>query len=66
MRCVICDTATNVVDTRKYNDPVQGFDFVSRKRLCKCCNQKFVTIEVAERTWIEILNQSSVDDSNEQ
>jgi len=66
MRCVACDSATNITDSRKYNDPTQGFDFVSRKRVCKACVYKFVTIEVTEETWIGILNRSGETDRNEQ
>ena len=66
MRCVTCDSPTNIIDSRKYNDPTAGFDFVSRKRGCKSCGHKFVTIEVTEETWIGILNQSGEVDSNEQ
>lgn len=66
VRCPQCDSATNIVDSRKYHDPKELFDFVSRRRLCKSCNQKFITIEVTEDTWINILNQSTGTNRNEQ
>ena len=66
MRCVTCDSATNIIDSRKYNDPKAQFDFVSRKRVCKSCGHKFVTIEITEDTWIDIFYQNGETDSNEQ
>jgi transcriptional regulator NrdR family protein len=66
MRCVTCDSPTNIIDSRKYHDPKENFDFVNRRRLCKSCGHKFTTIEVTEDTWINILNQSGEVDSNEQ
>jgi len=66
MRCVTCDSPTNIIDSRKYHDPNSNFDFVNRRRLCKSCGYKFVTIEITEDTWINILNQPGEVNSNEQ
>ena len=57
MRCVKCNSNTSIIDSRKYHDSDKDFDFVNRQRLCKPCNHKFLTIEVSEETWVNVLNQ---------
>lgn len=51
MWCPTCDSNTQVVDSRKYRDSSDTFDFVQRLRVCKSCKQKTTTIEVQQSIW---------------
>jgi transcriptional regulator NrdR family protein len=51
MWCPTCDSSTQIVDSRKYRDSSDTFDFVKRLRVCKNCKEKTVTIEVAQSIW---------------
>ena len=51
MWCPTCDKPTQVIDTRKYRDITNTFDFVQRQRVCKECAHKFVSIEIPQDTW---------------
>jgi len=51
MWCPHCDKPTQVIDTRKYQDVSQTFDFVRRQRICRECNHKFVSIEISQEVW---------------
>lgn len=60
MRCIKCQSNTNIIDSRKYYDAEKDFDYVNRKRCCESCGHKFITIEISEETWINIHNSFSV------
>ena len=51
MWCPTCDKPTQVIDTRKYRDITNTFDFVQRQRVCKECAHKFVSIEIPQEVW---------------
>lgn len=42
MKCVKCKGATKVKDSRSHKDTIR------RRRICKKCNHRFFTFEVAE------------------
>ena len=51
MWCPLCDSLTKVIDTRKYRDITNTFDFVQRQRVCRECDHKFSSIEIPQETW---------------
>jgi transcriptional regulator NrdR family protein len=51
MWCPSCDKPTQVIDTRKYRDITDTFDFVQRQRVCRECGHKFSSIEIPQETW---------------
>jgi transcriptional regulator NrdR family protein len=51
MWCPSCDKPTQVIDTRKYRDITDTFDFVQRQRVCRECGHKFASIEIPQETW---------------
>ena len=51
MWCPSCDKPTQVIDTRKYRDITDTFDFVQRQRVCRECGHKFLSIEIPQETW---------------
>lgn len=51
MWCPECDGGTRTIDSRKYQDVSQTFDFVRRFRICRVCSHKFSTIEVSQEIW---------------
>ena len=51
MWCPTCDKPTQVIDTRKYRDITNTFDFVQRLRICRECGRKFTSIEIPQETW---------------
>lgn len=51
MWCKTCDSNTQIVDSRKYRDPSDTFDFVQRIRVCRSCKEKTMTIEVPQSIW---------------
>lgn len=53
MWCPTCDKPTQVIDTRKYRDITNTFDFVQRQRVCRECGHKFVSIEIPQDTWVK-------------
>jgi transcriptional regulator NrdR family protein len=66
MWCPACDGSTQVIDSRKYRDSSDTFDFVQRLRVCKACKEKTITIEVAQSIWENYyvpLDEENVDDN---
>ena len=51
MQCPMCESKTAVVETRHYEDPLKGFEYVQRRRKCLGCDYKFSSIEVTLETW---------------
>lgn len=51
MWCPECDKPTQVLDTRKYHDITGSFDFARRRRVCRDCGYKFLSIEVPQEVW---------------
>jgi transcriptional regulator NrdR family protein len=51
MWCPECEGEARTIDSRKYRDVSQTFDFVRRSRICRVCSHKFVTIEVTQPIW---------------
>jgi len=51
MWCPECDKPTQVLDTRKYRDITGSFDFARRRRVCRDCGYKFLSIEVPQEEW---------------
>ena len=65
MWCPTCDGSTQVIDTRKYRDSSDTFDFVQRLRICKNCKEKTMTIEVSQSIWENYyvpIDEENVDD----
>lgn len=54
MNCPQCESKTAVTETRHYEDPRGGFEYVQRRRKCLECGHKFVSVEVAMDTWINV------------
>ena len=56
MWCPKCDGEARTIDSRKYRDVSQLFEFVRRSRICRACGHKFVTIEVTQPIWENYYN----------
>lgn len=59
MWCPECDGGTRTIDSRKYQDVSQTFDFVRRNRICRVCEHKFFTIEVSQSIWDNYYNEQA-------
>lgn len=51
MFCPACESKTHVLETRKYFDKAGSFYYIERRRECKACTHKFVSIEISYETW---------------
>lgn len=49
MKCLACDSDTQVIDSRDSNR-VRGA--IRRRRKCKLCDCRFTTVEVIQSDWI--------------
>lgn len=56
MNCPQCQNKAKCLDTRTYQDPNDGFEYVQRRRECLECGERFITVEVLLETWTDKTN----------
>lgn len=59
MNCPECGDKVRCLDTRTYDEPSKGFEYVERIRECTSCGHRFVTIEVSVDVWVEQTNDNT-------
>lgn len=51
MNCPECGEKTKCLETRIYEEPTHGFEYIERYRECLECLERFQSIEVPVDVW---------------